>query len=105
MNDVQFLNVAEVGIRSLHTQRANSELDELLSINTNVQVGEAQLLTIPLWFIRYKYEGKLYSIVADGASCKVIEGKAPVGKYDVLVVAAIIIAGFLILLFALVFLA
>ena len=96
---------AEAGVRSLHTQRANSELDELLSINTNVQVGEAQLLTIPLWFIRYKYEGKLYSIVADGASGKVIEGKAPVGKYDVLVVAAIIIAVVLILLFALVFLA
>ena len=83
---------AESGIRNLHANRARSEVDQVLSINTNVQVGEAQLLTIPLWFIQYKYKGKIYSILADGASGKIIEGKAPMGKYDVALIAAIIIA-------------
>jgi len=94
---------AESGIRNMHARRASSEVDELLSINTNVQVGEAQLLTVPLWFIRYRYKGKLYPIIADGASGKVIEGKAPIGKYDILVVAAIIIIIILILLLAIAF--
>jgi len=93
---------AESGIRNQHAQRANSEVDELLSINTNVQVGEAQLLTVPLWFIRYKYENKLYSIIADGASGRIIEGKAPIGRFDVLIVAIIIIAIILILLLVLI---
>jgi len=95
---------AESGMRNKHTRRASSEVDELLSINTNVQTGEAQLLTVPLWFIRYKYKNKLYSIIADGASGRIIEGKAPTGRYDVLVVAAIIIAIIVILLLALVYL-
>lgn len=95
---------AEAGIRNLHARRASSEVDELLSINTNVQVGEAQLLTVPLWFINYKYKNKLYPIISDGASGRVIEGKAPVGKYDVVLVAAIVAAIIIILLLALVFL-
>jgi len=95
---------AEAGIRNLHARRANSEVDELLSINTNVQVGEAQLLTVPLWFINYKYKNKLYPIISDGASGRIIEGKAPVGKYDVVLVTAIVVAIIVILLLALVFL-
>jgi hypothetical protein len=63
-----------------------------VSINTNVQVGEAQLLTVPLWFAQYKYKGKMYSIIAEGASGKILEGKAPLGKYDILTVVAVVAA-------------
>jgi rubredoxin len=83
---------SESGIRNYHRDMASKEVDQLLSINTNVQVGEAQLLTIPFWFIRYKYKNKLYPIVSNGSSGKVVEGKAPMGKYDILMIAGIIIA-------------
>jgi len=88
----------ESGIRNTHARKARSEVDEVLSIDTNVQVGEAQLLTIPLWFIRYRYANRLYSIIADGASGTIVEGRAPIGKYDVLMVAAIVIAIVIILI-------
>jgi len=94
---------AESSIRNLHARRARSEVDELLSINTNVHVGEAQLLTVPLWFMRYRYENKLYSITADGSSGRIIEGKAPIGKYDILIVAVVIIAIIVIILLILAF--
>lgn len=93
---------AESGIRNYHHGMASGEVDQLLSINTNVQVGEAQLLTIPLWFIRYKYKNKLYPIISNGSSGKVIEGKAPMGKYDILMIAGIIIAIIVIIISAIV---
>ena len=91
---------AESGIRNSHSSRASREVDQVLSINTNVQVGDAQLLTVPLWFIRYKYKNKLYSVIADGSSGRVIEGKAPIGKYDILIIAGIIIAIIVIVILA-----
>ncbi|UCE28894.1 MAG: hypothetical protein JSV85_06435 [Candidatus Bathyarchaeota archaeon] len=82
----------ESGIRNYHQDLASKEVDQLLSINTNVQVGEAQLLTIPFWFIQYKYKNKLYPIIFNGSSGEVVEGDAPMGKYDILVIAGIITA-------------
>ncbi len=95
---------AEAGIRNMHARRARSQVDELLSINTNVQVGEAQLLTVPLWLVQYRYEGKLYPVIAEGASGRIIEGKSPMGKYDIVVLAAVVLAVVLILIFILFFL-
>ncbi|HKZ93997.1 MAG TPA: hypothetical protein VJ249_05390 [Candidatus Bathyarchaeia archaeon] len=96
---------AEAGIRNMHARRARSEVDELLSINTNVQIGEAHLLTVPLWFVQYRYKGKPYPIIAEGANGRIIEGKAPVGKYDILAVVAVVIAIIAILFFILLFFA
>lgn len=95
---------AENGIRNMHARRVRSQVDEVLSIKTNVQVGEAQLLTVPLWFIQYRYKGKLYPVVAEGASGRILEGKAPMGKYDVLTVVALVVAVIAIIIFILLFL-
>jgi hypothetical protein len=65
---------------------------------------EAQMLTVPLWFIQYKYKGKLYPVIAEGASGRILEGKAPMGKYDILTVVAVVIAVIVITLRILVFL-
>jgi hypothetical protein len=95
---------AESGIRNLHATRARSQVDELVSINTNVQVGEAQLLTVPLWFMQYRYKSKLYSVIAEGANGKILEGKAPMGKYDILTVVAVAAVIIIIIVFILLFL-
>lgn len=89
---------AEVGIRNYHRGMASREVDQLQSINTNVHVGEAQLLTIPFWFIRYKYKNKLYPVILNGSSGEVVEGSAPMGRYDVLMIAGIVIAIIVIIL-------
>ncbi len=89
---------AEVGIRNYHRGMASREVDQLQSINTNVHVGEAQLLTIPFWFIRYKYKNKLYPVILNGSSGEVVEGNAPMGRYDVLIIAGIVIAIIVIIL-------
>jgi len=94
---------AESGIRNYHNERASREVDQLLSIDTNVQVGEAQLLTVPFWFIRYKYKNKLYPVIFDGSSGEIVEGKAPMGKYDILMIAGIIIAIIIIIILAIIF--
>lgn len=90
----------ESGIRNHHRNMASGEVDQLLSINTNVQIGEAQLLTIPFWFIQYKYKSKLYPIIVNGSSGKVIEGEAPMGKYDILVIGGVIAAIIIIVIVA-----
>ncbi|UCG44975.1 MAG: hypothetical protein JSV58_06250 [Candidatus Bathyarchaeota archaeon] len=90
----------ESGIRNYHRDKALSEVDELQVINTNVQLGEAQLLTIPFWFIQYKYKNKLYPIIVNGSSGDVVEGEAPMGKYDILVIGGVIAAVIIIIVIA-----
>jgi hypothetical protein len=63
----------------------------MLEIESDVQSKDAQLLTIPLWFMRYKYKNKLYSIIAEGSSGKIVQGEAPMGRYDIALIAGIII--------------
>ena len=82
---------AESGIQNYHRDKASREVDQILSIESKVQSKDAQLLTIPLWFIRYKYKNKLYPIIAEGSSGKVVQGEAPMGKYDIALIAGIII--------------
>lgn len=82
---------AESGIQNYHRDKASREVDQILSIESKVQSKDAQLLTIPLWLIRYKYKNKLYPIIAEGSSGKVVQGEAPMGKYDIALIAGIII--------------
>lgn len=82
---------AESGIQSYHRDKASREVDQILEIESNVQSKDAQLLTIPLWFVRYEYRNKLYSIIAEGSSGKIVQGEAPMGKYDIALIAGIII--------------
>ncbi len=84
----------ESEVQALHRSKAAGSVDELISVNTNVQVGDAQLLTIPLWFIRYRYKNKSYSIITDGSTGRVIEGQAPRGIPRVLKIAATALASF-----------
>jgi hypothetical protein len=90
----------ESGIRNYHRNQALAEVDQLQSINTNIQLGEAQLLTIPFWFIQYKYKNKLYPIIINGSSGDVVEGEAPMGKYDILVIGGVIAAVIIIVIVA-----
>lgn len=94
---------AETGIRKLHRRRASFEVDELLSIHTEVHVGETQLLTVPLWFLRYKYKRKIYQLIFDGSSGEVIEGEAPMGKYDILLIVGIVVSIIIAILLAITF--
>ncbi|MCK4668733.1 hypothetical protein KAT21_01255 [Candidatus Bathyarchaeota archaeon] len=82
---------AESGIQNYHRDKASREVDQILEIESDVQSKDAQLLTIPLWFMRYKYKNKLYSIIAEGSSGKIVQGEAPMGKYDIALIAGIII--------------
>jgi hypothetical protein len=82
---------AESGIQSYHRDKASREVDQILEIESNVQSKDAQLLTIPLWFVRYKYKNKIYSIIAEGSSGKIVQGEAPMGKFDIALIAGIII--------------
>lgn len=85
---------AESGVQDLHRSKATGSVDKLISVNTNVQVGDAQLLTIPLWFIRYRYKNKSYSVIADGSSGQIIEGQAPRGIPRILKIAGMVLASF-----------
>jgi len=82
---------AESEIQSYHRDKASREVDQILQIESNVQSKDAQLLTIPLWFVRYKYKNKLYSIIAEGSSGKIVQGEAPMGKYDIALIAGTIV--------------
>jgi hypothetical protein len=46
----------------------------------------------------------MYSVIAEGANGKILEGKAPMGKYDILTVIAVAAAIIIIIVFILLFL-
>lgn len=83
---------AESGIKNHHRSRVSGEVDQILSIQTEVQLGDAQLMTVPIWDIRYRYKNKSYSVIAEGSGGRVVHGDAPMGKYDIALIAGIIIA-------------
>lgn len=80
---------AESAIRNLHREKARREIDVITKINTKVEVGDAELLTVPFWFIQYKYNKKSYLVILNGVDGEVIQGEAPIGKIDIAVITSI----------------
>jgi DNA-directed RNA polymerase subunit RPC12/RpoP len=89
-SDAEFLNIelneeeAKAKVKSEVDTRerliASGKVDTLESCNTNVALGEAELVHAPVWFVHYTLKGENYVIVIDGCEGKVLGGGRPLFK-------------------------
>jgi len=60
---------------------ASGKVDTLETCNTNVALGEAELVHAPVWFVHYTLKGENYVIAVDGCEGKVLGGGRPLFKF------------------------
>jgi DNA-directed RNA polymerase subunit RPC12/RpoP len=59
---------------------ASGKVDSLETCNSNVVLGDAELVHAPVWFVHYALKGENYVIVIDGCEGKVLGGGRPLFK-------------------------
>jgi hypothetical protein len=60
---------------------ASGKVDTLQACNTNISLGEAELVHAPVWFVHYTLKGENYVIAVDGSEGKVLGGGRPLFKF------------------------
>ena len=63
---------AKALVTQLQSEKAHSKYHMIQELHTEVDVGGAELLYAPIWFIRYASSGRKVSLVIDGNSGGVI---------------------------------
>jgi len=91
-SDSEFLNTefngeeAKVKVRAEVEAKerllASGRVDTLQSCNTNVTVGDGELVHAPIWFVHYSLRGENYVILVDGSGGKVLGGGRPLFKFS-----------------------
>jgi DNA-directed RNA polymerase subunit RPC12/RpoP len=88
--DAEFLNIelneeeAKTKVKSEVEAKerliASGKVDTLEACNTNIALGEAELVHAPVWFVHYTLKGENYVIAVDGCEGKVLGGGRPLFK-------------------------
>jgi hypothetical protein len=78
------IDVAKQQIENLHQFLVKQDVDKVIEMNTNFEVGDSVYLHAPVWFIVYEYKRKRYSIFLDGATGTVIKGDVPISKFGLI---------------------
>jgi len=63
---------AKTLVDQLQSQKAHAKYQSIQSINTDLDVGDVELLHVPVWFARFDNKGKKMVLVIDANSGKVI---------------------------------
>jgi hypothetical protein len=71
-------------IEGHHQFLAKQDVDKIIEMKTDFDIGEAVYLHAPIWFIAYEYKGKRYQILLDGATGMVIKGDIPAADFGFL---------------------
>ena len=64
--------IAKILVDQLQSRKAHEKYHMIQQINTEVNVGESELLHVPVWAARYDFKGKKIIVVVDGNSGKMI---------------------------------
>jgi DNA-directed RNA polymerase subunit RPC12/RpoP len=88
--DAEFLNIelnedeaktkVKAEVEAKERLIASGKVDTLEACNTNVVLGEAELVHAPVWFVQYTLKGENYVIAVDGCEGKVLGGGRPLFK-------------------------
>jgi hypothetical protein len=70
-------------IETHHEFLARQDVDRIIEIKTDFDIGKAVYLHAPIWFIIYEYEGERYQIFLDGSTGAVIKGDIPATKFGI----------------------
>ncbi len=63
---------AETLVDQLQSDRAHSQYHMIQQIKTETEVGEAELLHVPIWFARYDHKGRKIVLIVDGHNGELI---------------------------------
>jgi len=78
------IEIAGQQIESNHRFLAQQDVDKIIEMKTEFEIGDAVYLHAPIWFIIYEYKGERYRILLDGATGTVIKGDIPTTKFGLL---------------------
>jgi len=67
-----------------HRFLAQQEIDKVVDFKTEIKIEETVYLHAPIWFIKYEYKGKTYSLILDGATGTAIRGDIPSAGFGML---------------------
>ena len=71
-------------IETHHQFLAQQDVDKIIEMKTDFEIGESVYLHAPIWFIAYEYKGERYQVLLDGATGTVIKGDIPATKFGLL---------------------
>jgi len=78
------IEVAKQQIENLHMFLAKQDVDKIVEIKTDLDVGNSVYLHAPVWFIIYEYKRERYRVFLDGATGSVIKGDIPSTKFGLI---------------------
>jgi len=84
MEKDEALEIARQQIEGLHRYLAQQDVDKIIEMKTEFEVGDIVYLHAPVWFIVYEYRGSRYHIFLDGASGTVIKGDIPAARFGLI---------------------
>ncbi len=67
-----------------HRFLAQQEIDKVVDFKTEIKIEETVYLHAPIWFTKYEYKGKTYSLIIDGATGTAIKGDIPSTGFGIL---------------------
>ena len=65
-------NQAKTMVDQLQSEKAHAAHHMIQQLSTESDVGEAELLHAPVWFVRYAHKGNKIALVVDGNTGGVI---------------------------------
>lgn len=80
----------ETDIGDLHRKRTEGKATRITDCDTSVDIRGCELVHLPVWQVVYRYRNKPYQLLVNANSGEVIAGQAPVGKWDKVVMLAIV---------------
>jgi hypothetical protein len=78
------LEIAKQEIEGLHRFLSQQDVDKIIEMKTDFEVGDSVYLHAPIWFIVYEYKKERYHIMLDGTTGAVIKGDIPPAKFGAL---------------------
>ena len=75
------INLAKQQIEVHHRYLLQQDVDKIVEIATEINVKQAVYLHAPVWFVKYKYKGKTYQLILDGAAGMALKGDIPSSKF------------------------
>jgi hypothetical protein len=71
------IELAKQQIEADHRYLLKENVDRVVEMQTAFNVKQVVYLHAPIWFVKYKYKGKAYQMIIDGASGVALKGDIP----------------------------
>jgi len=78
------VEIARQEIENLHQFLAKRDVDKIVEMRSDIEIGNSVYLHAPIWFITYEYRRERYRILLDGATGATIKGDIPPAKFGLI---------------------